>query len=175
MIRRAFLALLLSSTEIVEAQNIGKPLVRTKQGIFTCVHEESDSTGKTLGFDRRACYGNFLKDVDVETHDPFNAELTCRSYCTDSPCLGLFGNRTQECGACGPAAKCHPAANDWHKLAADPADLNCMDHCEKNECILLSGNPAYECAGCTAETAKCHPGADNYSDYLERKKARTEL
>ena len=126
----------------------------------------------------KACYGNFLKAVDLMTHDPFAADETCRSYCTDTPCLGLFGNRTQECGACGPAAKCHPRAPDWNKLEAGPTDVGaCMAHCERLKCDEFDGNPAYECAGCPApdeaSVERCYPGADHFDDYLERMRVQS--
>ena len=151
--------LIAASLLVAAAQDVSKPLSRSKAGVFECVNEEGTGV--------KACFGNFLLDVDLTTHDPFKADTTCRQWCTTDPCLALGGNRTQECGACGPAAKCHPGASDWSKTKMEDADLQCMDHCEVNECDALIGDPGFECAACK-EPYKCRPGAEHYSDYQER-------
>jgi hypothetical protein len=153
----------------VYAQNIGtdvSTLKRFKQGIFTCIKGDAADL----------CFGNFADPaVDEEAHNPLNSDTTCRNWCTDSPCLGLLGNRTQECGACNSQAKCNPTAIDWEKHAPDDAaPATCMEHCNVNGCNQLTGDPAFECAGCD-DTNNCHPGAAHFSDWLERNKQRTEL
>ena len=129
----------------------------------------------------KACFGNFLKKEDEVGHNPFGADMTCFKWCSQETCLSLSGNRTQECGACGPAAKCHPAAADWGMFKANPKELRCEAYCEGNACLDLKGNPATECAACKGEY-KCQPGSDNFDNYLERKRlskleaeTRTEL
>ena len=148
----------------VVAQNNSGDLVRAKDGIFTCVSERDGPTGP-----RTKCFGNLVAGIDEATHNPFNAPATCFRWCTDAPCLALEGNRTQECGACSAAAKCHPTAADWAKKKSEmfEADLICEAHCEGNKCEELTGNPSYECAGCKAPFM-CHPDAEHFGDYTER-------
>lgn len=154
------------------------PPTRTKEGIFSCITLKFSYDAKPT----KACFGNFLHKEDEEDHNPFRAEKTCYNWCTHEPCLALVGNRTQECGACGPAAKCHPGAEDWTKFKANPNELRCEAYCEANACPELKGNPAVECAACKGDY-KCRPGAEHFDDYLERKhleaaeaaQARTEL
>jgi hypothetical protein len=142
------------------------------EGGFTCIEVKFSHEDKTPN---KACFGNFL-DMEAEVdHNPFHAEKTCFNWCSLEPCLTLTGNRTQECGACGPAAKCHPAAEDWLKIKPTvKADERCEAYCEGNQCADLKGNPAVECAACKGEY-KCKPGSDHFDDYLKRKElARLE-
>ena len=140
--RMARLTLVALTSVLIAAQQSEEKPAEPKhktwvEGGFTCIEVKFSHEDKTPN---KACFGNFLdKEAEVD-HNPFHAEKTCFNWCSLEPCLTLTGNRTQECGACGPAAKCHPAAEDWLKIKPTvKADERCEAYCEGTNALTSKG------------------------------------
>jgi len=119
---------------------------------------------------QEVCCGNFAIDVE-QNHDPLSAEVTCRGWCSSDGCKLLGGNLTQECGLCSAKAKCGPEAPDFMKYKDRTTGNNeeCRATCKVTPCIGLMGDPLFECGGCDPEGEGCHPKAEHFGDWAERR------